>query len=81
MITLLDKAYLIRLYIKGILNCDLGDEEQRSIGRLQDADLARVNASKQLEVTERGRVFCEALRSLPLPEQKWVMPPLSENEI
>lgn len=35
---------------------------------------APVNAGALYEITERGRVYVEALKSVPLPIQVWIMP-------
>jgi len=74
-ITLLDTAYLIRCYVQGFPNENLDEEQLRSFDRLQNARLVKVDTDlHKLISTERGQVYCEALRQVPLPEQQWVMP-------
>lgn len=72
MITLLDKAILIELYcIPNVARrAPRAPGEQRSLDRLFNAGL--LNGGQ--EVTEKGKVLCEAIRNVLMPEQKWVMP-------
>jgi hypothetical protein len=42
-------------------------------GRLIDAGLLTIGGGRH-EVTDRGRVYVEAIRALPLPQQRWLMP-------
>lgn len=59
-----------------------GDAWMRSMARLRQLDLvtSRTAPETGYEVTERGRVYCEAIRSLPLPIHVWAMPPEREKK-
>lgn len=74
-ITLLDVAYLLEAFARGVPNEALNKEDLAAANRLQDAGLMVVDKANNLLVaTERGAVFCEAIRAVPLPVQCWVMP-------
>jgi hypothetical protein len=49
-------------------------DAKESIDRLMHAGLICYNDMGRYEVTDRGMVYINAIRNLPLPQQKWVMP-------
>ena len=71
--TILDKALLVCLYCMSFkhLPLDLDCSTWRSsLERLRRFDLIDDNS----EVTERGKVLCEAVRGLGMPVHSWIMP-------
>lgn len=54
---------------------------REAIDWMTRAELLRMRSSEDYSggvylIHERGRAFVEALCKMPLPEQRWVMPPL-----
>jgi hypothetical protein len=81
-ITLLDQALLIGFYVSPKPPFDMNDTGvQKSFERLLAEGLVIFPGG--VEVTDRGRVYCEAMRAIPLPIQQWVIPahPTGEKHV
>jgi hypothetical protein len=70
-LTGLDIAWLLRM------DCEPVDPDtvcEKSIGNLERAGLIVPGAITAFALTERGKAYVDAIRALPLPIQRWVMP-------
>lgn len=75
MITLIDRGMLLFYYCAppDAAPWDL-NEDQYAGGVIRLIDAGLLKAGDGLEVTEAGKVFCEALREVNLPVQVWMIP-------
>jgi len=79
-ITLLDRAALLVLYCTPAPIMDYAEAGvARSLLRLRDHELisyreGELHDPNSYSITERGKVLCEALRDVPLPVSRWVIP-------
>lgn len=71
--TLSQVETLLRVYWSPQAGIDLLSEQSSEKHWLLDENLICLS-SEGYEVTERGRIYVEAIRDLPLPVQTWRMP-------
>jgi hypothetical protein len=71
--SLLSIDKLLRIYV--LAEPQFVDPNVPADAWLIDQGLVQRGACGVWESTERGRVYCEAIRKVPLPIHQWVMPP------